>query len=149
MKKINSHIELIFVIIISLIVFITTFYFKENLVIIFLDEKFSINEQLTNLFGTVFGLILTAYAIFFGLIPLLNKDFKNTEAYKKMNFRFFFATIMSLILLVISLVSNFLKQEILVYVIPILISLSTLVILLFFLLSTYLYLIFKSDMLLK
>lgn len=130
---------------IAVITFIITFIFRNELSQIFFTDSININEYLVNLSGTLFGLVLTAYAIFFGLVPLFNSSFKDTKAYRKINFRFFITAILSLIILITSFVSLFINKTYLTSILPFQISILTSTTILFFLLATYLYLIFNNS----
>ena len=141
----KSHIETFFLILIGLITLFFSIIHNLKIVEIFTNIEYQLNDKLITTFGTLFGLLLTTYAIFFGLIPILNKEFRKTNAYKKINCRFFITTIMSLVLLCLSFISIFIPKSYINYIAPLQVTLSITVVLMFLLLTTYLYLLFRST----
>jgi hypothetical protein len=142
----RSHIEFIVIFVISILTLIVSYYQIDYLSSIFLNKELNLNSQICSIFSTILGLILTTYAIFFGLIPIFAKSFKKTDAYKKINFRFYIATIASLIVLILSIVTNFIGDNIIKIIIPFQMALCTFVIFIFVLLTTYIYIIFKNGL---
>jgi len=143
-KILKRNIEMVVMIILALIILSISFYYKDYLSGFFIDDKLDINGQILSIFGGLFGMILTAYAIFVGIVPAIDKKFKKTEAYRKINTRFFIATISSLGILILSFVTLFQNQTARAYFIPFQLALCTFIVGMLFLLATYLFLIFRN-----
>lgn len=105
---IKKKIEMTIIIVISLIILylISTNF---NYVIQIYNQN-NLNLSILEVFGGLFGLLLTSYAILFGLIPALTKDVLKTEAFGSINFRFFLALIINLLIIVISLIIPFISN---------------------------------------
>lgn len=104
----------------------------------------SLNPLILNIFGTLFGLLLTSYAILFGLIPALSIDTLETTALENVNFRFFFALVINLFILIVGFVIIFINEAYKVYFIYAQLFLMTYLILMFLLLIFYLFFLFKG-----
>lgn len=146
MKKIKiflrNHVESISVILFSLVISLTIcIFFNDTYIALYNESK--INLVLIELFGGLLGLLLTAYAVLFGLIPSFNKDFLDSSTFDRLNKRFVYTILSNLFLLVMSIILNFVN---LFDYIPILFLHLFLMIFSFsmiLLLTIYLYFIFK------
>mgnify|MGYP001569448378 CR=1 FL=1 len=130
--------EIIIVIIISILILLCFILFIDAPKI-YNDN--SLNPLILNIFGTLFGLLLTSYAILFGLIPALSIDTLETNAIESVNFRFFISLIINLIIIVNGFVIIFLPETLLIYL---QLFLVTFLVLMFFLLIFYLFVLFKG-----
>lgn len=102
----------------------------------------SLNHLILSIFGTLFGLLLTSYAILFGLIPALSVDTLETKALENINFRFFSALIINLFIIICGFIIIFIGDNI--YFIYAQLFLVIYLILMFLLLIFYLFLLFKG-----
>lgn len=106
-----------------------------------------INQNILNFSGTLFGLLLTAYAILFGLIPALSKEALETKALSSVNFRFVAILFLSFFTTAIGFIVYFtdgLLQIVLIYLQMILLIGTLLMTPLLVLYLYYLFLISKS-----
>jgi len=69
---------------------------------------YSLNSSILQLGGVLLGLLLTAYAIFFGLIPHVEKEVLKTDAFEILNKVFAYALGLDIAILIISLFIFFL-----------------------------------------
>lgn len=134
--------EIITIIILSLVVVWITLSYVDTLNIF---NENNTNEIIISVFGTLFGLLLTSYAILFGLIPALSIDSLETNAIKSVNFRFFLGLIINLLIIICSFIIIFSNGMLLNILIFIQIFLISFLIQLFFLLILYLFLLFKAT----
>ena len=104
-------------------------------------ETLSLNPLILSIFGTLFGLLLTSYAILFGLIPALSIDTLETNAINSVNRRFFTALIVNLLIIIFGFIIIFFPQNIFLYI---QLFLVIFLILLFEILIFYLYLLFMG-----
>lgn len=132
--------EMVFIISLSVII--------TMLMVLFLNipkiyQENSLGSLLLSIFGTLFGLLLTSYAILFGLIPVLSIDTLETSALENVNFRFFISLISNLLIITLGLGIIFLGYENnwLLYIQIFLVIFS---VLMFFLLIFYLFVLFKG-----
>jgi len=68
----------------------------------------SLNSNILQFGGVLLGLLLTAYAIFFGLIPEVEKDILKTDAFEILNKVFAYALTLDIVIIIISLFIFFL-----------------------------------------
>jgi len=59
----------------------------------------------------LFGLFITAYAIFFGLVPALEKEVLKTRAFSESNKYFVYVLLMTISIVIISLLIFFLPTQ--------------------------------------
>lgn len=104
----------------------------------------NLNESILNFSGTLFGLMLTAYAVLFGLIPALSKEILEMDALQSVNFRFMAATIISVLLAAISFLIFFAQGTIKALLVYVQMALLMSIMLLVPLLVCYLYFLFKD-----
>lgn len=100
-----KYTEYIVPLVLGIIFVFLSFVFSEKVSLIFSKESFS-----SDLFGfssILFGLLLTAYAILFGLVPSLNKSFRKSTTLKEINFYFKFCLTVLLLEIIFSLVYMF------------------------------------------
>lgn len=79
---------------------------------------YSLNSNILQFGGVLLGLLLTAYAIFFGLIPEVEKDVLETGSFERINKLFAYALAYDIVIIVASLFIFFLNgiiQTILIY----------------------------------
>lgn len=138
---INRKQEIIIVLIISILILLYLI-FTTNVYEIYISN--SLNPQILNVFGTLFGLLLTSYAILFGLIPALSIDTLETNALNSVNFRFFMSLITNLFIIILSFVVMFINDKYVLLFIYLQLFLVIFLILLFLLLIFYLFLLFKG-----
>jgi len=134
-----------FVILFLLTAGISTFLAINSSFVITAYNEFSLNQQILGFSGTLFGLLLTAYAIMFGLIPIINKELAETRALEMVNKSFLISIMFSIIIIVQSFVIYFIQDNVKIFLIHIQLGLLTSLILMSFLLVIYLYLLFKIQ----
>jgi predicted outer membrane lipoprotein len=110
MKKfILNHFEGIIIFFIAIIS--TYFFFKYFLIeanLIYMASN--LNPTFIGLFGGLLGLLLTAYAIVFGIVPALNKELLESDSFLRINRTFFVAVILTLLLLISSILYEFVGE---------------------------------------
>jgi hypothetical protein len=141
MKVVGENTDFIWVIVIALVVSFVLYMNFDYFYSVYQSQR--LNDIITSFIGLLFGMLLTAYSILFGLIPALNKSFLKTTSFSLTNFRFFLAIFISLIIFLVSLVIYFVGGVIGEVLIFIQIILTVFLILLSFLLAISLYFIFK------
>lgn len=140
---IKKRIEFVVLFILTLLIF---FIITQNSSFVMsVYSQFQINQQILNFSGTIFGLLLTAYALLFGLIPALSKDVLETDALNAVNFSFFISIILSIILVILSFLIYFIGDKIQVLFVMLQLWLLSFLILLSMLLVFYLFLLFKVQ----
>ncbi len=113
MKKfLLNHLESI--VISSFSIIFTLLFWKFGLIYT-LDIYPDLNQTFIGLFGGLLGLLLTAYAIVFGIVPTLNKELLESDSFLRINKTFFGTVILTLILLVSSIVFEFLSEKVRYY----------------------------------
>lgn len=140
-KFINQKQEIIVVLIISSGILFGLFL-KGDTISIYNDK--ALNPLILSVFGTLFGLLLTSYAILFGLIPSLSVELLETKAIESVNFRFFVSLVANLFIIVFGFAIMFVGGNWQSYLIYAQLWLVVLLILMFLLLIFYLYLLFKG-----
>lgn len=110
----------------------------ENTVGIFLTN--GLNKVLFGFLGSLFGLLLTTYAMFFGIVPHLNKELKESDNLKKVNTKFFVALMIVISMIALSLILFFKKSFL---ILALLIFLFIFDVLLLSLIVIYLFLFFR------
>lgn len=135
--------ELIPVIIIGIVMFFLLVLNSEFVISTY--DKDNINQTILNFSGTLFGLLLTAYAILFGLIPALSKEALETKALESVNFRFLFSLILSILITAISFLIVFTQDLIKIFLIYVQIALLIALLLITPLLILYLYYLFQAS----
>lgn len=85
--------------VLSIIASVLTYLKRED--IIALSNTISLKSTLFTTSGTLFGLALTSYGIFFGLVPLLNKEIKQSATLKSVS-RYFYVCLWLLLAFVIT-----------------------------------------------
>ena len=143
-KFFRTHIESILVVTFSfLVTLIVYLFFKEQYVSLF--SKNNLNLVLIEPFGGLLGLMLTAYAILFGLIPSLEKDFLDSKTFDRLNKRFVYTILLNLFLLILSILINFIDitKDYIIILIYLFLMLSSFCMIL--LLTIYLYFLFKMS----
>ncbi len=137
----NRKQEMVAVFIFTIAIFLTLFFLTDTVSIY---NSNSLNPLILSIFGTLFGLLLTSYAILFGLIPALSIDTLETDALKNVNFRFFFSLILNIFILIFGFVIIFVKESLKSYFIYSQIFLTIYLILMFLLLIFYLFVLFNG-----
>lgn len=69
--------------ILSIIVLIV---FRNTIVSVIQTSNFS--EELFTVFSLLFGLVLTSYSMFFGVLPVIKKDIRSSDDMRNINFYF-------------------------------------------------------------
>lgn len=133
--------EIVVVIIISIFI-ISSLIFLGDTINIYNSN--ALNFLILSIFGTLFGLLLTSYAILFGLIPALSIDTLETDAIKNINFRFFISLIINLIIIILGFIIIFINGTYRTYFIYTQLFLITYLTLMFLILVFYLFLLFKG-----
>lgn len=138
----RTHIESILVIFFSfLLVILVYVFFREKYVLLYLQN--GLNSVFIELFGSLLGLMITAYAILFGLIPVLQKDFIDSSTFDRLNKRFLYTIFSNLLLLILSILINFIdmpeKNMIVFFHLFVMIFAFSMILLL----TIYLYFLFK------
>jgi len=139
----KNHLESIFLLILALSISIISFiFFKDKLIELFISSN--IKGSFIEVFGSLLGLLLTAYAILFGLIPSLEKDLLNSNTFNRINKRFVYTILTNLLLLILFIILAFTTNlYILSYLLPITIFFLIFSLGMIFLLTIYLYYLFK------
>jgi len=130
--------EIVYILSISIIIILGLIFLVDTIQIY---NSESLNKLILSIFGTLFGLLLTSYAILFGLIPALSIDTLETKALENLNFRFFLALIINLFIIILGFMIVFIDN---IYLIYVQLLLVTYLILMFLLLIFYLFLLFKG-----
>ena len=89
----------------SIIVSILTYLKRSE--IMALSNAISLKPTLFTTSGTLFGLALTSYGIFFGLVPLLNKEIKESTTLKSVSKYFYVCLWLLLVFVITSLMFMF------------------------------------------
>jgi len=133
--------EFIIIIFISIYVFVGLILNFEFIIGSYVN--LSLNQHILNFSGTLFGLLLTAYAILFGLIPSMRKDFLRTSALEKINQSFIIAITLSIILVATSFLFHFVEYNVKTFIIIAQLEMLTILLLMSFSLMYFLYLLFR------
>ena len=91
--------------ILGIIFVILCFIFDDAITTKLATNPFS--NELFTFSSMLFGLILTSYAILFGLIPALRDDFKKSDTLREINVYFKICLLMLLIEIILSLIYSF------------------------------------------
>lgn len=139
----RNNFEMIFILVISIILSIILFGYRTEYTSLYF--KSMINDTLIQLLGGLLGLLLTSYAILFGLIPNLSKDLLQSNHFLRIN-RYFLISILSIFLsLVLCIFFNFVEPSQTIEILSVLhfffLSVSMLLILI---LSIILFLLFQD-----
>lgn len=119
MKKfLLNNLESIIIFIVSIILtFLFSKYFLAQASLTYLNSN--LNPTFIGVFGGLLGLLLTAYAIVFSIVPALNKELLESDSFLRINRTFFITVILTVLLLVSSIIYEFvneiLKQKLLVF----------------------------------
>lgn len=132
--------EVVYLFIISIIILLGLIFLVDTPKIY---NSNSLNPLILSIFGTLFGLLLTSYAILFGLIPALSIDTLETKALSNVNFRFFYALIINILIIILGFFIIFVESIKIIFI-YIQLYLVTYLILMFLLLIFYLFLLFKG-----
>jgi len=106
MKKYNHY---IIPTIISLFIVIIS-YFNLNYIITIIKDL-SLKSEFFTISLTLFGLVLTAYGIFFAIIPLLKKELQKSKTLESVSKYFFMCLLMLLFLTIMSLLFIFINNN--------------------------------------
>lgn len=137
-----NHFENIIILVISTTL---TILFSKYL----LDSVFKIysstnlNSTFISLFGGLLGLLLAAYAIVFGIVPTLNKELLESESFLRINKTFLISVLLTIALLVLSIVYEFMPDAIRLYFLVAYLFLFLIVILEITLIAIILFLLLK------
>lgn len=141
---IRTHIESFLVIVFSFIITLLVYLFlKENYINLYIES--GLNLVLIELFGGLLGLMITAYAIMFGLIPSLERNFLDSNTFNRLNKRFVYTILSNLLLLILSICINFIDINNLYLILFIHLFLMFFSFSMIFLLTIYLYFLFKMS----
>lgn len=140
-KFIKRKQEVIIILLMSLVITLSLIFLVDAISIY---NQNSLNNLIMSIFGTIFGLLLTSYAILFGLIPALSIDTLETKAISNVNFRFFISIISNIFILIIGFIIIFLSGNCVKYFIYAQLFLVTYLILMLLLLVFYLFLLFRG-----
>ena len=145
MKKfILNHFEGIIIFFISIIS--TYFFFKYFLIeanLIYMASN--LNPTFIGLFGGLLGLLLTAYAIVFGIVPALNKELLESDSFLRINRTFFVAVILTLLLLISSILYEFVGELFKQYLLGLYFFLFSIVLMEIILVAIILFLLLKIS----
>lgn len=134
-------------IIIFLASFLLTFLFYKY----FLDSAYLIysnsglNPITISLFGSLLGLLLTAYAIVFSIVPTLNRELLESNHFLRINQTFFISVVATLLLLIFSIVYQFISKPFQIYFLIIYFFLFVLVMMEVILIAIILFLLLKIS----
>ena len=130
------------IILIAPILIFLILYFSTDIINIYNSN--SLNQLILSIFGTLFGLLLTAYAILFGLIPALSINTLETNSIKNINFKFFISLIINILIIILGFIIFFVGDRYKSFFIYAQLFSVILLIFLFLLLIFYLFLLFKG-----
>lgn len=105
----------------------------------------NLDPVVITLTGILLGLLLTAYAILFGLVPALNHEVLELHAIDKINYKFLFLIIMTLLTLIISFIALLLNITYSFTFIVTQIVFLTVLFYFTFLILMYIFLLFKTE----
>ncbi|MDD1777478.1 MAG: hypothetical protein LUQ65_04860 [Candidatus Helarchaeota archaeon] len=140
MKIIKRNVEYICAFVIATILFSLLISLSDFLT---LYTQFNLNGQILGFAGGLFGLLLTAYAIFFGLVPSINKQVIETDAFGKANRTFLISMVFTIAIILEGIFIFFAKNSVRDILIYTQIFFTLLVIFVSLILVLYLYLLFK------
>lgn len=129
------------IILIAPILIFLILYFSTDIINIYNSN--SLNQLILSIFGTLFGLLFTAYTISFGVIPSLSINTLETNAIKNINFKFFISLIINIFIIILGFIIFFVGDEYKSVFIYSQIFSVIVLIFLFSLLIFYLFLLFK------
>lgn len=109
---IKRNIEYFIVIVLTIFFFGLLIYLTD---FVNLYEFFDINTKILSFIGSLFGLLLAAYAIFFGLVPSIEKGVLETSAFEKTNKLFLLSIVLSIVIIIKSVFIYFTKNVFLIY----------------------------------
>lgn len=92
----------------GLVSLILIIVFKNEIIEIINFTNFS--GELFTVFALLFGLVLTSYSIFFGILPAMKKNIRNSDTIKNVNYYFKTCLLLLLVGIVSSLVFLFYPQ---------------------------------------
>lgn len=144
MKIVERNLDFVLVVIFTLLSIPFLFINFDTIFTIY--QQNNLNEIIINFTGTAFGMLLTAYAILFGLIPSMNKELLETRAFRITNYRFLLAVITTLIIVILSFINFLIEGSIGKILVFLNIVLVIFLILLSFLLTLTLYYVFKLNL---
>jgi fatty acid desaturase len=107
--SLKSNLDMLPLLGIVILVFIVISYNSTTLVNSY--KLNNLNITIITLTGTLLGLLLTAYAILFGLVPALNREILELHSIEKINHKFLFLTITTLLTLIVSFIALLLNFE--------------------------------------
>lgn len=139
-KYFLNHLEGIVVFLISVVS--TVLFHKYGLSHV-VDVYPSLNQTFIGLFGVLLGLLLTAYAIVFGIVPVLNKELLESDSFLRINRTFLVAVSFTLILLISSITYEFASEQIREILLLIFFFLFSIVLMEIILITTILFLLLK------
>ncbi len=136
-----NNFEVIIVLILSAL--LTFIAFINRSFLIFIIEKKNLNEIIIGLSGSLLGLLITAYAIFFAIIPTLSKNLIDSKHFLRINVIFFVSIFGMFTTLIIGLIYPFVSDEKILELFAICgVFFFSFSLILIFVLSTILYIIF-------
>ena len=145
MKKfLLNHLEGIIIFLISIIS--TYFFFKYFLIeanLIYISSN--LNPTFISLFGGLLGLLLTAYAIVFSIVPALNKELLESDSFLRINRTFFVAVVLTLLLLISSILYEFIGESFKQYLLLTYFFLFSIVLMAIILIAIVLFLLLKIS----
>ena len=137
----NRKQEIVVVVLISILILLGLIFPIDTIEIY---NSNMINHLILNIFGTLLGLLLTSYAILFGLIPALSINTLETKALENVNFRFFTSLVTNLFIIIFGFIIIFISNPYKIYFIYAQLFLVIYLTLMFLILIFYLFLLFKG-----
>jgi|GEM_PF-713709 len=138
-RDFRNNEEIIAIFIVSIIATCLLFSKINFILSVFLEK--GLNNLFFGFLGSLFGLLLTAYAMFFGIVPQLSEELRKSKNFRKINTKFFISQFFVLLMLIISFVLFFFKCKVLLIALMFLFIFD---ILLFLLILVYLFLLFRE-----
>lgn len=141
--NLKSNIDVIPLLLVIILVLVIIIYNSTTVI-----SSYKINNLDTvviTLTGTLLGLLLTAYAILFGLVPALNREVLELHAIDKINYKFLFLIIITLLTLIISFIALLLNVAYSFTFIVAQIVFLTVLFYFTFLILIYIFLLFKAE----
>lgn len=143
-KFLLNHLEEIIILIVSII---STYLFSKFLLynVSIIYNANNLNTTFIVLFGGLLGLLLAAYAIIFSIVSVLNRELLESDSFLRINRTFLVAVISTLLLLVSSILYEFVNTTMKKYLIISYFFLFSIVLMEIILISIILFLLLKIS----
>lgn len=141
----KNNFELIIPFIIGVLIFITSLIFVMYFKKISLNiTNFFSDMAMVEIYAGLTGFLLTAYAILFAIVPMMNKEIIESNVYHRINLLFVHALILNISLIIFTSIAYFTNGKYILLTIILLSSFMSLITYLFLILAV-LYKLFKLQ----